>query len=80
MKLGVLMFPTRQPIDVAVVARQAEALGFDSLWLGEHPIMPVHSTSPFPGSPDGRIPDAYSWFVDPFVALGWCFKRGYRWK
>jgi probable F420-dependent oxidoreductase len=69
MKLGVLMFPTRQPIDVAVVARQAEALGFDSLWLGEHPIMPVHSTSPFPGAPDGRIPDAYSWFVDPFVAL-----------
>ena len=69
MKIGVLMFPTRQPIDVAVVARQAEALGFDSLWLGEHPVMPVHSTSPFPGSPDGRIPDAYSWFVDPFVAL-----------
>src|SRR5499433_2158620 len=69
MKLGVLMFPTRHPIDVAVVARQAEALGFDSLWLGEHPVMPVHSTLPFPGSPDGRIPDAYSWFVDPFVAL-----------
>ena len=69
MKIGVLMFPTRQPIDVAVVARQAEALGFDSLWLGEHPVMPVHSTSPFPGSPDGRIPDTYSWFVDPFVAL-----------
>jgi probable F420-dependent oxidoreductase len=69
MKIGVLMFPTHDPIDVAVVARQAEALGFDSLWLGEHPVMPVHSTSPFPGSPDGRIPDAYSWFVDPFVAL-----------
>jgi len=69
MKIGVLMFPTRQPVDVAVVARQAEALGFDSLWLGEHPVMPVHSTSPFPGSPDGRIPDSYSWFVDPFVAL-----------
>src|SRR2546428_4188935 len=31
--------------------------------------MPVQSTSPFPGSPDGKIPDAYSWFVDPFVAL-----------
>jgi len=69
MKIGVLMFPTRPPIDVAVVAQQAEALGFDSLWLGEHPVMPVHSTSPFPGSPDGRIPDSYSWFVDPFVAL-----------
>jgi probable F420-dependent oxidoreductase len=70
MKIGVLMFPTSTPVDIAVVARQAEALGFDSLWLGEHPIMPVHGTSPFPGSPDGVIPENYSWFVDPFVALG----------
>jgi len=31
--------------------------------------MPVHSASPFPGSPDGRIPDSYSWFMDPFVTL-----------
>jgi probable F420-dependent oxidoreductase len=70
MKIGVLMFPTSPPVDIAVVARQAEALGFASLWLGEHPIMPVHGTSPFPGSPDGVIPENYSWFVDPFVALG----------
>ena len=69
MKLGILMFPTRPPVDVAVVATNAEALGFDSLWVGEHPVMPVHSTSPFPGSPDGVIPPSYSWFVDPFVAL-----------
>jgi len=69
MKIGIMMFPTRHPVDVVVVAQQAEALGFDSLWVGEHPIMPVHSTSPFPGSPDGQIPESYSWFVDPFVAL-----------
>jgi probable F420-dependent oxidoreductase len=29
----------------------------------------VHTKSRFPGSPDGVIPDAYSHFVDPFVAL-----------
>ena len=69
MKVGIMMFPTRQPVDVAVVARQAEALGFDSLWVGEHPIMPVQSASPFPGSPDGKIPESYSWFLDPFVTL-----------
>jgi probable F420-dependent oxidoreductase len=69
MQYGILMFPTRHPIDVAVLARQAEALGFASLWVGEHPIMPVHSVSPFPASPDGRIPDSYSWFLDPFVTL-----------
>jgi len=64
-----LMFPTPHPVDVAVVARQVEALGFDSLWVGKHPIMPVHSTSPFPGSLDGRIPDSYGWSLDPFVTL-----------
>lgn len=69
MKYGILLFPTRHPVDIAVIARHAEALGFDSLWVGEHPIMPVQSASPFPGSPDGRIPESYSWFVDPFVAL-----------
>jgi probable F420-dependent oxidoreductase len=69
MQLGILMFPTRPPVDVAVAATKAEALGFDSLWVGEHPVMPVHSTSPFPGSADGVIPPSYSWFVDPFVAL-----------
>ncbi len=69
MQVGVMMFPTPHPVDIAVVARRAEELGFESLWLGEHPIMPVHGTTPFPGSPDGVIPDNYSWFVDPFVAL-----------
>jgi probable F420-dependent oxidoreductase len=29
----------------------------------------VHSKSRFPGSPDGVIPETYSHFVDPFVAL-----------
>ena len=69
MKVGVLTFPTNPPVDVAVLARRAEELGYNSLWVGEHPVMPVNSVSPFPGSPDGAIPDSYSWFVDPFVAL-----------
>lgn len=56
-------------VDVAFIARTAEALGFRSYWCAEHPIMPVHSTSRFPGSDDGVIPESYSHFVDPFVAL-----------
>ncbi len=31
--------------------------------------MPVHTTSRFPGSADGVIPEVYSHFIDPFVAL-----------
>ena len=55
--------------DVAFVAQKGEELGFESLWCAEHPIIPVVSNSRFPGSEDGEIPDAYSHFVDPFVAL-----------
>ncbi len=69
MNIGVSLFPGQQPIDAAVVAQKAEALGFDSLWMGEHPVIPVHSTSPAPGSSGGSIPDFYSRLVDPFVAL-----------
>jgi probable F420-dependent oxidoreductase len=69
MNIGISLFPGQQPVDVAVVAQKAEALGFDSLWMGEHPIMPVHSTSPAPGSSGSSIPDFYSRLVDPFVAL-----------
>ncbi len=56
-------------VDVAAIARKAEDLGFDSLWYAEHPVLPVHSESPFPGSPDGMIPETYAHFSDPFIAL-----------
>ncbi len=69
MKIGIMSFPTRRPVDPAVIARKAEELGFESFWVGEHPMLPVHATVRFPGSSDGVIPDAYSWFVDPFVTL-----------
>ena len=68
MKIGVALLFAQQPIDAAVVAQKAEALGFDSLWMGEHPIIPVHSTSSAPGSSGGPVPDFYSRLVDPFVA------------
>ena len=55
-------------VDVAFIARKAEELGFDSLWYAEHPILPVRSESPFPGT-GGAIPDTYRHFTDPFIAL-----------
>ena len=56
-------------VDVGAMARTAEALGFESFWCAEHPFIPVHTTSRFPGTADGVIPEAYSHFIDPFVAL-----------
>lgn len=69
MKIGVSTTITDQSIDVVVLARRAEELGFDSLWLGEHPVIPVTSTSRYPGSADGTLPEAASRMADPFVAL-----------
>jgi probable F420-dependent oxidoreductase len=56
-------------VDVGFMARKAEELGFESFFCAEHPFIPVHSKSRFPGSEDGVIPETYSHFVDPFVAL-----------
>ena len=55
-------------VDVAFIARKAEEQGFESLWYAEHPILPVHSDSPFPAT-GGAIPDTYRHFTDPFIAL-----------
>src|SRR3989442_8632953 len=56
-------------VDVGAMARKAEELGFESFWCAEHPFIPVQSQSRFPGSEDGVIPETYSHFIDPFVAL-----------
>jgi len=56
-------------VNAAFVASTAEKLGFESIWYAEHPVIPVHTTSRFPGSEDGLIPWTYSHFADPYIAL-----------
>jgi probable F420-dependent oxidoreductase len=56
-------------MDVAVIAKKAEELGFESLWFGEHPTLPVNATTRYAGSPDGRIPQSMRYLIDPFVGL-----------
>ena len=69
MDIGVLVTATAESGDLAVVARRAEALGFDSLWIPEHPVIPVGHQTPFPGAADGGLPDHYNRWADPFIAL-----------
>ena len=69
MKVGVNMTISSQSISVAELAKQAEALGFESLWLPEHPVIPVHTTSRYGGSADGAIPASMSDMADPFIGL-----------
>ena len=70
MEVGISTFPTDYSIDIAILAKKAEDFGYDSLWLAEHPILPVNSKTPWPGSSDGKIPKKYADTADPFVALG----------
>jgi probable F420-dependent oxidoreductase len=68
MNVGIFPYPpTADAIDPAALAKRAEELGFDALWLPEHPIMPVATSSPFPLG--GPIPAFYAEFMDPFVGL-----------
>jgi probable F420-dependent oxidoreductase len=69
MKIGVNMTLSSRSIDVAVLAQKAESLGLESMWLPEHPIIPVHVTTRYQGSPDGAIPASMSDIADPFLAL-----------
>lgn len=70
MNIGIAMFVTQSSIDIAELAQACEGHGFESLWVPEHPAIPAGPKSPWPGSPDGAIPQMYYECVDPFVALG----------
>ena len=69
MNVGISVPLPAYHVDVAFMARTAEELGFESFWCAEHPFIPVRTTSRFPGSEDGIIPESYAHFIDPFVAL-----------
>lgn len=55
MKYGTFLFQT-QPSSLASIARNAEEMGFESLWIPEHIILPVQYKSPYPYSSSGRMP------------------------
>jgi probable F420-dependent oxidoreductase len=68
MKFGILAFVTETTVNPGPMARKIEQLGFDSLFIPEHPIIPVTHRTPYPAG-DGKIPENYSHMPDPFIAL-----------
>ncbi|MCH2171777.1 TIGR03619 family F420-dependent LLM class oxidoreductase [Myxococcota bacterium] len=70
MKIGVALGtppdPPRVWIDFAFFAKEAERLGFESVWIGEHVTSPVHCESFSPTFANGQVPG----FFDPMVAFG----------
>lgn len=69
MKIGVSVFLTEQSGEPGAIAQTAEQLGFESLWVAEHLVIPAAYTTYYPRSPDGKVPEFYAHLADPFVAL-----------
>lgn len=69
-RIGITLMSADTAIRPDELAREAEARGFESLWVPEHSNIPTSRESPWPGSLDGApLPTEYSHLHDAFVAL-----------
>jgi probable F420-dependent oxidoreductase len=60
---------------VSKIAERAEALGYESLWTIERLLWPVNPQTPYPVTPDGRLPEPYKYTLDPLDALTFAAAR-----
>ena len=67
MNIGFLLIATAQSGHLPSLAQRAEVLGYDSLWIPEHPVIPRGPLTPYPFG--GSLPEHYGRWVDPFIAL-----------
>ena len=66
--LGVGIHPTGD--DYLRIAQHAEALGYRSVWLGDHIVIPEQIAAPYPYTKDGSVGFARNCpWPDPFVLL-----------
>jgi probable F420-dependent oxidoreductase len=75
MRFGVHLVAAGKMIEgekIARVARRAEELGYDSLWVSDHIIFPTVLRSSYPYSPDGKLPlDPTNPLLEPFTVLSY---------
>ena len=60
---------------ISQVAIRAEALGYESLWTIERLLWPVKPQTPYPATPDGLLPEAYKYILDPLDTLTFAAAR-----
>ena len=68
MRFGLAFHTTDKAMSPVDLAREAEARGFDSLYLPEHTHIPVSRKTPAPTGED-ELPDVYLRTFDPYIAL-----------
>ena len=69
MDIGITARVSSNSLDPAELAKRAEALGFESFWLPEHPVLPVSTSSRYGGTADGSIPASMADIGDPLIGL-----------
>lgn len=61
--------PAASPDAIKRVAKRAEELSYDSLWVWERLLYPTNPQSAYPGTPDGSYPDVFKSNFDPVETL-----------
>ena len=69
MHIGVSATASEDHGDIGLVAHKIEEVGFESMWLPEHPVIPVNHNTKYGGTPDGSIPQGMYHQANPFIAL-----------
>ena len=59
MRVGIGTLLTERSIDIAVLAKRAEELGFESIWVPEQNILPVTTENPVPPALGGHRGPVY---------------------
>ncbi len=57
------------PEAITLVAKRAEELGYESLWVVDRFLYPEQPQSPYPASPDGSLPENFKTVLDPLHTL-----------
>jgi len=68
-RVGVLCPAGPDDVAPAIFARKAEALGFESIWVGEHPAVPREIGGTYEQLVDGHVPHFYTNIADPWMTL-----------
>ena len=58
------------PEAISTIAKEAEAMGFDDLWVLDRLLVPVAPEVPYPVG-DGTIPSQYQTALDPMATLNY---------
>jgi probable F420-dependent oxidoreductase len=74
LKIGILLplageQSTRE--NIIQTAKLSEQEGFDSLWVFERLLWPIHPQTPYGGTPDGTLPIEYQKVFDPLETLSY---------